>query len=370
MIQEELKKQIRAIDLAVSAGKKRQSPRTGFVHLLDTIPLYENFCFAFALFRQKTAESVGEGKALLERLLAFQVEQNFPIYLHDYPQCFDLNMGLKIAPILTYLLRLFAPVLGSLSAKVEKALAEVLKKRPEKPFWENRYRALKGEPLLETEKLDWVEWLITEQLAGRNHFKLPYDEALQLFLPQVQEKGEPRPNAIEYLLAEPNFSSRLLRDHKEQLLVAPLFPFSYEKMDVEMGGVNLFWQGSLGVHSLYAKALEFNLEGAADTSRNNLFEASFFCNASMEAKIFVEGKKATSFALGDRITIETPEKSFEVRFELKEGTGDFFGHIFKANRPTEKGVEGYEAYDWQIGLRTLRRSEKVKLQLHIEPWLY
>src|SRR3990167_7288503 len=102
---EELKKQLRPIDLAVTAGRKRQSPRTGFVHMhpdeaaSDTIPIYENFCFVLALFRQKTAESVSEAKQLLERLLCFQTSNgNFPLYIHDYPRCWDLLLPLKLGP--------------------------------------------------------------------------------------------------------------------------------------------------------------------------------------------------------------------------------------------------------------------------------
>lgn len=127
---EELKKRLKASDLAVAAGRKRQSPRTGFVHLFaadetatDTVPIYENFCFALALFRQKTGESVLEGKELIERLLAFQTETgSFPIYLHDYPRCWDPLMPLKIASLLLILVRHFSPVLGEeLREKIDRA---------------------------------------------------------------------------------------------------------------------------------------------------------------------------------------------------------------------------------------------------------
>lgn len=379
MLTEDLKKTVRTIDLSVAAGRKRQSARTGLVHLfaneeaLDTIPLYENFCFAFALCRQKTAESVTEAKAIIERLLFFQCNGNFPVYLHEFPNCFDFQMGLKVAPIFLYLLRHFSPVLGELKGKIEKSLEEILAKRPDKPFWENRYRACVGEPLLpqSTEgfsPLEWTEWLITAQLAGQTHFALSFDEELQLFFgaADIQEKTEPRPNPIEWLLAEPHFSARLLKDHPHQLLAAPLFPITFEKTDPPCTGLRLFWKGSEGTHSLVAKALEFELSGPADTTRNNLFEAAVFCNASEETKLFVEGRRATSFHLGDQITVETPQKSITFRFELVEGTGDFFGHIFKANRWTQiacKGANLYEAYDWKIGLRTLRRSEKARIRV-------
>lgn len=230
MMTDELKKQIRMIDLAVAAGRARQSARTGFVHHEETIPLYENFCFAFALFRQKTTDSVTEGKELIERLLAFQAaDGNFPVFMHDYPRCFDFQMGLKVAPILIYLLRQFSGILGELKAKIETAIEKAIVKRTDKLFWENRFRACRGEPLLPIDTtsfspVEWTDWMITAQLAGQTHFDLPYREDLQLLVTphELQERNEPQPNPVEWLLAEDNYSPRLLRDHPHQLWCAPL----------------------------------------------------------------------------------------------------------------------------------------------------
>lgn len=370
---EELKKQIRSFDLAVTAGRKRQSSRTHFVHDEELIPIYENFCFALALFRQKTAEAVTEGKELIEKLLAFQTtEGNFPTLLHDYPRCYDFQMSLKVAPILIYLLRLFGPVLGELKAKIEAALSLALGKRPEKPFWENRYRACINEPLLQQDTSDfssqeWTEWLITAQLAGQTHFSLPYNESLQLLLTNtdVQEKGEPRPNPIEWLLAEGHYSLRLLRDHPHQLLTAPLFPITYDPAPILDSTFRYFWKGTT-LHSLVAKTLTFDLPQTAEMGRGDPFEAALFTDISPETELFVEGRKATTFKLGETITIQTPQQTIHIRFELTSGSGDFCGHLFRANRPSQianKGPLLYEAYDWQIGLRTLRRQGPAQIQI-------
>lgn len=366
MLTEELKKQTRAIDLAVLAGQKRQSARTGFVHDEETIPLYENFCFALALFRQKTADSVNEGKELITRLLSFQNENNFPVYLHDYPRCHDFQMNLRVAPIFIYLLRDFAPVLGELKGKIEHALEKLLAKPPEKPSWENRYRACKNLPLIPVDTIsDWTEWLITAQLAGQTHFELPYDPSLQLFqLPtEIQEKGEPRPHPIEWLLADGQFSPRLLRDHPHQLLCAPLYPITYTPTQAPTTSFRQYWQGAT-LHSLVAKGLVFDLPEGIEMGRSDLFEVSLFTDISPETQIFVEGQKATSFQLGDTVTIQTPQKTLHLKMELTQGTGDFFGHIFRANRPSQI-CKGYEAYDWQIGLRTLRRSSTAQIGVFI-----
>jgi hypothetical protein len=373
MITEELKKQTKAFDLAVSAGRKRQSARTGFIHDEEAIPLYDNFCFAFALFRQKTSASVTEGKELVERLIAFQSpEGNFPAFLHDYPRCFDLQMAVKVAPILLYLLRDYGPVLGEFKDKIGAALALALSHRPEKPFWENRYRSCVGEPLLPLDTtsfspLDWTHWIITAQLAGQTHFSLPYNDDLQLLLTHAdsQEKGEPCPNPIEWLLAEGNYSARLLRDHPHQLFAALLFPFTYQPTPLADSSFRLFWKGST-LHSLFAKTLVFDLPEEPPLGKHDLFEVALFTDISPETELFVEGQKATSFQLGDRIAIRTPQQTFRFRFELVSGSGVYCGHIFRANRPHQianKGANQYEAYDWQIGLRTLRRSGPAQIRI-------
>lgn len=115
------------VNLAVNAGRSLQSSQTGFVHLCyrlvdypthDTIPLYENFLFALALMRERTAESFAEGKGLIEKLLHFQSMEeeqsgNFPVYLHEYPLCKDRNVAAHLLPIFYWILRTFPVVLGS-----------------------------------------------------------------------------------------------------------------------------------------------------------------------------------------------------------------------------------------------------------------
>src|ERR1700737_1946760 len=100
-------------ELAVNAGRSFQSSQTGFVHHYyhaendqdaHAIPLLENFLFALALLRTKTAENMTEAKTMIDRLLWFQSpceesKGNFPIYLHDYPLCRDWWLGIHLLPV-------------------------------------------------------------------------------------------------------------------------------------------------------------------------------------------------------------------------------------------------------------------------------
>ena len=108
------------VELALAAGRRRQSKQTGFVHHCyenrdaekETVPLYENAAFALALFRSKLAENVQEAKILLGKLLSFEAGGNFPVYLHEYPLCRDLYLGSKLKKIFCWIAAEFGSILG------------------------------------------------------------------------------------------------------------------------------------------------------------------------------------------------------------------------------------------------------------------
>lgn len=135
------------VNLAVNSGRSLQSSQTGYIHYCyrqldypshDTIPIYENFLFALALMRERTAESFAEGKALVEKLLHFQgSDGNFPIYLHEYPGCKDRNAAAHLLPIFYWILRTFPVVLGHelrdrFQGVTEKAMAYCIQLKEER----------------------------------------------------------------------------------------------------------------------------------------------------------------------------------------------------------------------------------------------
>lgn len=395
-----MKREVRALDLAVEIGRKKQSPRTGFLHFFptddlatDTIPIYENFLFAFALFRQKTAEAVLEGKELIQRLLAFQTEEgNFPLYLHDYPRCWDHTLTLKIAPVLIYLLREFKPILGeAFATKVKAALHKSLecaeKKGPLQPVWLARLEACLGKAVQCPKNLlahEWFDWLVTMQLVGdAGPQPIPFHKEARAFFGEngVQEGTEPAPFPFEYLLAEKGgLNARLLRPHIHQLFSALLFPLvtseergeSWAFVQRKGGGFGLLVPGEI-LHTLCVpfgnlegNQAVFSLAGEFVPGRDDLYEAEVFCNLSPETHLFVNGAKGSLFDLGDRVAIQTNNVKIELQFSLLEGQGEFCGHISRANRPGQvacRGENQYAAYDWKIGLRTLRREGPCQVAL-------
>lgn len=117
---------------ALGAGRLLQSKQTGYIHyyygesqgLCHTIPLVENALFVLSLLRSRMVEQAQEAKMILKGLLAFQDRSsgNFPIYLHEYPECRDYTMGLQLLAPFYWILHHFGHILGApLKIQLEQA---------------------------------------------------------------------------------------------------------------------------------------------------------------------------------------------------------------------------------------------------------
>lgn len=129
-------------DLTIMAGRRRQSPQTGYVHLCyqiedesfhHTIPVVENVTFSLGLLRSRTSENITEARGYLEKLLKFQNVSNspdrgnFPVYLHEHPACKDRWLGTRLLAPFFWIQKLFTPVLGAhLTADLVHASKELL----------------------------------------------------------------------------------------------------------------------------------------------------------------------------------------------------------------------------------------------------
>ena len=72
--------------------------------------------------------------------------------------------------------------------------------------------------------------------------------------------------------------------------------------------------------------------------------------------------------MSDEITLATPQIKASLQFFLEKGNGDFVGHLMRGNRPSQlklKGADRFNAYDWQVFLRTLRREGVCDLRLRL-----
>jgi len=337
------------LHLAYAAAKKRQSPETGFVHLGDRVSLYENFCFVYALLAQKKVETVQEAKNLVTRLIAFQSpEGNFPVNLHDFPRCYDLYQGLKIAPLLLRMHHLGAECTELVQSCLQRLLT-FYQNRDLPSMWKFRYQVCQGLKPTPPEPTNiWEHWISLQFLqTPTNEYSglcLPIDQ------PIAQNQFEPAPGLIDWVSA-PEYSERLRKDHPTQIQLAAI-----DKVETKLEHspillqepFQLYWQDE-SLHSLVGPGLNIQLPTEIAFNRDDLFEVAFYCDA--KCQVLIDGQKGTVFKLGEPVQIITPSLKVTLRFE---GEGDFCGHIFRSNRPNQ--IDETDSYDWKIGLRTLRRS--------------
>jgi hypothetical protein len=363
---------MKAVELALKAGRKRQSEMTRFVHYCseypekssETIPTYENFCFALALLRSRIAENILEAKALLEKLLAFQVNSEFPVYLHEYPLCRYAGLKSKLYPVIFFILRDFHSVLG-------EKLREQL-------------QAVQGSPEESTSPEspdEWAEFLIHSQITG--HDKTPalqhWDHSCLSFIgAQRQERGEPALTLYDLFLGEwgGKYSARALQDHPVHLRASLIYPAEITLASTPLQSLQRqFWGSGSPTHSLLLNTQGTLTEGEdgfevvlQEKEVQEEMEIVCFYNLHPDTTVTINHQKATSFQLGDTIQIISKDRQMELSFTVKSGEGQFWGHLYRANRPGQlscKGEDKHEAFDGVIGLRTIKRNAQTIMQVSL-----
>ncbi len=362
---------MKSVELAIKAGRARQSPLTGFVHHSnenpergsETIPVYENFCFALALFRTKVAENVLEAKVLLERLFAFQTPEGFPIYLHEFPQCKSRKLEQKLSIVVRFLLRDFSAVLGeSLRVKLEFLIR----------------------PIEKTD--DPADFLIQSQLTGEDPSPVIawWDgKALCYAGPQKQDqkqnqkqdRSEPAVTLFDLIMGEwtARMPARALMDHPLHILASLIYPKSVSTVRLPQIWSRRFWGEGNPTHSalLHTQGAMIEEEDTIlidlpEKEVHDEVEISYFINRYPGAQFLVAGLKSTTFQPGEPVIVKSGGISFEVVFSLLEGDGRFWGHLHLANRPGQIGCKGplkHEAFDRSIALRTIERTKAARIKI-------
>jgi hypothetical protein len=144
----------------------------------------------------------------------------------------------------------------------------------------------------------------------------------------------------------------------------------------------LIWGDTHRVHSFAcqggnAKTLTFDKtdlifelgEPIESEDREQNREILFFLDAHEGLEFFVAGQRASTFLLGEEITIRDKELKLSLSFQLEEGEGRFLGHRMLGNRPAQLNAKGgmrFNAYDWQLFLRTISRSAKCRLKVGLK----
>lgn len=350
---------MKSLELAMKAGRARQSPLTGFIHhsyenlerSAETIPVYENFCFALTLFRSKTVENVLEAKTLLERLFAFQTAEGFPLFLHEFPQVKSRKLEKKLSIVAQFLLRDFSPVLGEFLRQKLEGLVR---------------------PLERTEEI--TDLLIQSQLTGEDITSATQwwnKEALCYTGSQKQERGEPAVTLYDLILGEwgGKMPARALQDHPVHLQASLIYPNRVTLSDPVHIWSRRFWGEGSPTHSALLvtagrltedEALYIDL---AEEEVHDEVEVSYFVSRFPGAQFLVSGLPSTTFQMGEPITVHSGGLKFEMIFTLESGEGKFWGHLHVGNRPGQLSREKFEAYDRTIALRTIERTKAARIKI-------
>ncbi len=256
------------------------------------VPFVENAYYALALLRCHQLEKGQKAKWLLGRLFAYQAENGaFPSYMHDWPH---------------------GHVRDEMRAPLE-AIAE-------------RYGSIVGPRLTEAlARLDG-EPLPPVDLDGSH-----YQAATGAYIRgTVQEGFEPQLTAGE-LLINP--------DAKRPDSAATLRTLLYDSPEVELLQERVAYHDGRWV---WGDAERIH---TAQLVENELFVDLHECD------IRVNGERATTFQLGDEVTVRSGEVTLAFTWNVK-GEGDFMGHIARGNRSSQVLTEG--TYDHLIFVRQLR----------------
>jgi len=358
-----------AINLALEAGRKLQRKQTGFIHYChqsedltthDTIPVLENALFALSLFRTRLAENVLEGKALIQRLLAFEVEGNFPTYLHAYPHISDPYLNLRLLPIFFWITVDFGHVIGNLKQELEACIERILKQPKDANWAKFRLDAFNGQVgALPQNIYDWSEALISLQIAEKKGASIeePIREAFKHWHPDLclyvgpairrnQEGYFPELTLFDLFMCQwqKKFSARTAKIapiHLHGALIRPLgFDLSKEPMPIP--------------HVHYASEEECRLVIAWEEHTFVLAD-HFFLNYHPDHQLFVNGVKANTFRQNDLVEIRSKGLNIQLQFSAQDGL--YMGHILRGNRPSQhhcKGENEFAAFDWQFEIRTIQ----------------
>lgn len=116
--------------------------------------------------------------------------------------------------------------------------------------------------------------------------------------------------------------------------------------------------------------MTFTLEGPVEVEdREKNREVLFFLDAHEELEFLISDQKASTFQLGEVVSIKDKDLSLRLSFQLEEGEGRFLGHRMLGNRPAQldnKGTARFNAYDWQIFMRTINRSHQCRIKVGLQ----
>ncbi|MBS0629959.1 MAG: hypothetical protein JSS30_07055 [Verrucomicrobia bacterium] len=378
-----------AINFALEAGRRLQRKQTGLIHFChqsedltthDTIPVLENALFALSLFRTRLSENVLEGKAIIQRLLAFEKAGQFPTYIHAYPHISDPYLSLRLVPIFFWIVTDFGHVIGSLKGDLEEIIEKIMTEPKPSSWAQFRFNAFEGKiGTLPQNIYEWGEGLISLQIAEKHGASIqePIRKAFELWHPELslyigpaarrnQEGNLPELTLFDLFMCQwqKRFSARaanIAPVHLQGALIRPLgFEVEAAKMSTPYIHFNNEEECPLFIawdqHTFVLAKQQHLVEG--DAEKIMVFpkedEIHFYFNHHPDHQILVNRQKSNTFRQNDTVEILSKGINLNLQFSAEDGT--YMGHILRGNRPSQhhcKGENLFAAFDWQLTIRAI-----------------
>lgn len=330
------------------------SPRTHFVHHFhgktsasDTIPVYENVCYALWLLRTRQADNVIEAKRILSKLLHFQnTAGGFPPYLHLFPGDFWEVNFLMLIPMY-WIQKLFGKFVD-ISEAYTKLLVYCKDKTPPSHA-QFCYEVVTDShvKMPEVSTADaWGHVLFASEVIPDHPLRAQIlTEAKKMWHPTLCHfTGEslkyqgyaPELTVMDLFFA--NFASiypkRLVDSHWIHLLESLSFSkgnLTEVTSDVSEIDNRITWGD---------KDLHYSLQ--------IISPSEIYFTHGIDWK--VNGEKATLFYATDQVILTGADKTISLQWE---GEGKFIGTLSRGNRPAQQIRDVFSAYDWVLKMRAL-----------------
>ncbi|MCY3974104.1 MAG: hypothetical protein OXF02_00955 [Simkaniaceae bacterium] len=387
-------------DRTYAFALRHRNEETGFLHIGDTIPVYENLCFALTLLRTRTVRNMTQGAELLRRLIAFFTD-GFPLYLHEFSDNGPDIRQLRALLPLYWQLKLFRNVLSAPCVRRLEAIRAFLSDKgrecvypflvamrgEEIPEYVPRNDHDRGELLLAYSVMEEKRvWPLRVALAGWDGRMMIGKEA------GYQRETEPECTLFDLFMASYQgcVAGRFDRDSPAYFEGSLVFPFPETPLPVKGGTAPVVALNGSSPHA------DFHSFSFRSGSRARIY--SFVCqdrvyvrkeggrflfflgeSGKEELTFFTErGEGSACFVSGVRETVFYPEEPVEVRTEghrfgfslsLVKGEGRFVGRVGFGNRPAQRGgdeggnPEHRASYDWRITVEALLLSSDAVIAL-------
>lgn len=403
---------------ALKTAREFQSNQTGFLHLYysneeikspQTIPIVENFLFVLVLFATKTQESMTEAKNLLANLLPFQSENgNFPIYIHEWPNCYDAYLPLNlILPMYRihqeylFLMKedlriqfedsfnnlrnycknldeslpypygtLLNNILGVFGDRVcfkddenkpygshqigLKMLIPLVDISDEANWWHPNFKQYIGPAFCEYQE-QFVSKDTLFNVAMDNTEKMGVSK---LCLYDALKKKSPNENFLPFIREGISFEHKWYIKSEEKFALSLIE--QKRQFDKGFHPLRLIFEGKDRSHSFVFQGFKGTIDYKVDNNQVELIcslppkfleddlddreELSFFIDLHDDLIFLVESQKATTFTLGDHLVFSSTNFQIKMNISLLSGDGDFIGHIMRGNRPSQLRAKGDDKF--------------------------